>query len=407
MPGAPASTSRTAVPRSRAWGGELPSIRLGNLASTLERLAQAGARDFYKGDIASALVADARSCGVRLNARDLRDYRAQVGRADSFEYRGATVHAATGLSAGPTLRHALSLLAPRLDGVERPDARACLAYADALCEAWRHRLERLGEDTEAGRGCTTHLSVVDGEGNMVALTQTLLSLFGSKVTFPRTGILMNNGIMWFDPRPGRPNSIVPGRRPLSNMCPVVAERVDGFRTAMGASGGRRILPAVFQLLSFMLDFRMSVEEAVHHPRLDASGEPVLDVDEGLGEAVIAALGAEHAVRIPARTRSIPPTSRVRTWWPATLRASATSAARSSRRRGRLRSRGSERRARAPCAPPALMCLVLPCRLGLSIPRFGPGDRFAPAPAPARGRPGLPCPPGYGAPSTRSTPRRGC
>jgi len=288
-------------PPVAAWGGELPSIRLGNLASTLERLAEAGPRDFYEGDIASALVADARSCGVRLNARDLRDCRAQVGPADSFEYRGATVHAATGLSAGPTLRHAFSLLAPRLDGVERPDTRACLAYADALCEAWRHRLESLGEDAEAGRGCTTHLSVVDGEGNMVALTQTLLSLFGSKVTFPRTGILMNNGIMWFDPRPGRPNSIAPGRRPLSNMCPVVAERADGFRTAVGASGGRRILPAVFQLLSFMLDFRMSVEEAVHHPRLDASGEPVLDVDEGLGEAVIAALGAEHAVRIRPNT----------------------------------------------------------------------------------------------------------
>ena len=81
------------------------------------------------------------------------------------------------------------------------------------------------------------------------------------------------------------------------MCPVVAERDDGFRVAAGASGGRRILPAVFQLLSFMLDFRLSVEDAVHQPRLDASGEPVLDVDEALGKEVIGALAGKHSVRV--------------------------------------------------------------------------------------------------------------
>ena len=284
-------------PPAAVWGGPLPSIRLGELASTLTRLAEAGPRDFYEGEIASALVADARSLGVRLNEEDLRACRATLGPAGTARYRGSTVHAPTGLSAGPTLRHALGLLAPRLDGAGRPGAEAYLAYADALCEAYRHRLESLGEGADSGQGCTTHLSVVDGDGNMVALTQTLLSLFGSKVTFPRTGILMNNGIMWFDPRAGRPNSIAPGRQPLSNMCPVVAERGDGFRVAVGASGGRRILPAVLQLLSFMLDYRLSVDDAVHQPRLDASGEPVLDVDEGLGEAVIDALAARHSVRV--------------------------------------------------------------------------------------------------------------
>ena len=284
-------------PPAAVWGGALPSIRLGALASTLERLGEAGPRDFYEGEIAAALVADARSLGVRLNEGDLHDARATLRPAGIVNYRGSTVHTPTGLSAGPTLRHALGLLAPRLDGSARPDSRTYVAYADVLGEAYRHRLETLGEGADSGRGCTTHLSVVDREGNMVALTQTLLSLFGSKVTFPRTGILMNNGMMWFDPRPGRPNSIAPGRRPLSNMCPVVAERGDGFRAALGASGGRRILPAVFQLLSFMLDFRSSVDDAVHQPRLDSSGEPVLDVDEGLGEEVIGALAERHAVRV--------------------------------------------------------------------------------------------------------------
>ena len=288
-------------PPAAVWGGPLPSIRLGELASTLERLAQAGPRDFYEGEIASALVADARSLGVRLNESDLRACRASLGPADTLNYRGSTVHAPTGLSAGPTLRHALELLAPRLDGDARPGSRAYVAYADVLCDAYRRRLETLGEGADSGRGCTTHLSVVDREGNMAALTQTLLSLFGSKVTFPRTGILMNNGIMWFDPRPGGPNSIAPGRQPLSNMCPVVAERADGFRAAVGASGGRRILPAVFQLVSFMLDFRLGVEAAVHQPRIDASGEPVLDVDQDLGGEVIGALAEKHSVRVRQNT----------------------------------------------------------------------------------------------------------
>ena len=279
------------------WGGPLPSIRLGALASTLERLAEAGPRDFYEGAIAGALVADALALGARLDRDDLRAYRAALKPADTVRYRGSTVHAPSGLSAGPTLRHALELLAPRLDGAGRPDSRAYLAYAGALCEAYRHRLESLGEGAASGRACTTHLSVVDARGNMVALTQTLLSIFGSKVMFPRTGILMNNGIMWFDPRPGRPNSIAPRRWPLSNMCPVVAERGDGFRIALGASGGRRILPAVFQLLSFILDFRFAVDEALHQPRLDASGEPVLDVDRRLGAEVIDALAGRYPVRI--------------------------------------------------------------------------------------------------------------
>ena len=74
---------------------------------------------------------------------------------------------------------------------------------------------------ENDNSCTTHLSVVDSKGNMVALTQTLLSVFGSKVVLPKSGILMNNGIMWFDPRPNHPNSIKPNAKPLSNMCPAV------------------------------------------------------------------------------------------------------------------------------------------------------------------------------------------
>ena len=99
----------------------------------------------------------------------------------------------------------------------------------------------------AAPACTTHLNVVDADGNFVALTQTLLSIFGSKVLLPDTGILMNNGIMWFDPRPGRPNSMAPAKRPLSNMCPAIGLRDGAPFLAIGASGGRKIVSAVTQL----------------------------------------------------------------------------------------------------------------------------------------------------------------
>ena len=111
------------------------------------------------------------------------------------------------------------------------------------------------------------------------MTMTLLSLFGSKVMLPRTGILMNNGMMWFDPRSGRPNSISPGKRPLSNMCPTILLREDGQRFALGASGGRRIMPAVFQLISFLTDYGMDVEAAMHQPRIDISGTDLVTLDD--------------------------------------------------------------------------------------------------------------------------------
>jgi gamma-glutamyltranspeptidase/glutathione hydrolase len=105
---------------------------------------------------------------------------------------------------------------------------------------------------------------------MAAVTQTLLSNFGSKFVTPQSGITMNNGIMWFDPTPGVPNSLEAGRRCLTNYTPVVAHAADGRRLAIGASGGRRILPAVMQLLSFAMDYGLDLEAAIHQPRIDAS-----------------------------------------------------------------------------------------------------------------------------------------
>ena len=139
-------------------------------------------------------------------------------------------------------------------------------------------------ETSAKPACTSHFCVVDGAGNVVSLTQTLLSRFGSKVLLPNSGILMNNGIMWFDPEPGKPNSLAPGKRPLSNMCPVIAQHPNFGRIALGASGGRKIMPAVAQLLSYLIDFGMDLETAFHTPRIDATGEGHILMDDRIATA---------------------------------------------------------------------------------------------------------------------------
>jgi hypothetical protein len=154
-------------------------------------------------------------------------------------------------------------------GGKTPSAAWYLALARAMKAAYAERLAGLGEsEPYSAQSCTTHLTVCDAEGNTVAMTTTLMSSLGSRVLLPQSGVLLNNGMMWFDPRPGSPNSIAPGKRPLCNMLPVMLTESGRPYLAAGASGGRRIMAAVFQLMTFIADFGMSVEEAAHHPRID-------------------------------------------------------------------------------------------------------------------------------------------
>jgi gamma-glutamyltranspeptidase/glutathione hydrolase len=103
------------------------------------------------------------------------------------------------------------------------------------------------------------------------VTQTLLSIFGSRTLSPSTGVLLNNGIMWFDPEPGKPNSLAPGKRSLGNYCPVIGQTPKGERFALGASGGRKIVGTVLQIASFLIDHGLDLEDAFHRPRIDMSG----------------------------------------------------------------------------------------------------------------------------------------
>jgi len=274
------------LPPVPAWSART-QVRLSQqlLARTLRKLAEAGARDLYEGELARLLVAELQRAGGSLSLSDLAGYRARSVQPLIIGYRKASVAATPELTAGPTLAYALRLLERELAPGARLDATAYAAYARCLQQAYAFRLDHMG-DVEGGRtpGCTSHFCMVDRQGNIAAVTQTLLSMFNSRLLLPESGILMNNGIMWFDTEPGKANSLAPGKRCLTNYCPVIAESA-GSRFALGASGGRRILPAVMQLLCFLADHGKSLEEAFHLPRIDASeGELVLG-DELLGDAV--------------------------------------------------------------------------------------------------------------------------
>jgi gamma-glutamyltranspeptidase/glutathione hydrolase len=124
----------------------------------------------------------------------------------------------------------------------------------------------------------------------VSTTQTLLSLWGSGVTVPGTGILLNNGMMWFDPQPGRPNSVAGGKRPLSNMAPAVVTRGGVSLAALGASGGRKIMNCVAQLALNVIDRDMSMQTATSSPRIDRS-TPKLIASPRFDATVLAGLEA--------------------------------------------------------------------------------------------------------------------
>lgn len=275
-------------------------LKLGRLLDTLKKLASSDGPDrFYRGDIAADLIRDLQAAGGKLSLADLESYQARFIDPVEIVYRDARVFAPSGLTAGPTLRRVLYDWLESLPAIAKgaaPEAAHYAAYASALDRAYRDRLKNMGATnkeaagSEARPSCTSHFCVADRHGNVVAWTQTLLSRFGSFVLSPSTGIMMNNGMMWFDPVPGKPNSIRPGARPLSNMCPTVALSPRLGALAIGASGGRRIMPAVAQILSFMVDFDMDLDAAFHCPRIDVSGGEEAAIDRRLGQAVLDAIG---------------------------------------------------------------------------------------------------------------------
>jgi gamma-glutamyltranspeptidase / glutathione hydrolase len=290
------------LPPIAPYQGKPAFFQLGKLPATLERLAKAGPRDFYEGEVAASIATDVKAIGGVLSAQDLRECQARILPATEYTWRGRTLQLTGGLTAAPTMIRVLDQMAEVPFGAA-PDAAWFVAFARAMKTAYGERLAGLGDaDPLAAESCTSHLTACDQDGTMVAMTTTLLSSMGSRVVLPGSGVLLNNGVMWFDATPGRPNSIGGGKRPLTNMAPIILKDGDRPWLALGASGGRHILASVTQLMSFIADFGMTAEQAAHHPRIDVSDPEATTADPRLPAEVIAALAqdgptevAEHGV----------------------------------------------------------------------------------------------------------------
>ena len=266
-----------------------------DLARTYERLAAAGPDDFYRGEIAAAISADFAASGGFISADDLAGYRPQVTRPVEGSYRGRRLLAVGPPAGGMTLLQMLNYLEgfdlsrtgwPSLEAAQR----RVEAMAWAMADRERHLADPLfatvpvaeltaKEYAAAARAAheaptTTHVCVVDGAGNAVSMTHTLGSSSG--VVTPGLGFTYNNYLNCFDPRPGRRNSLAPGKTRVTMMVPAMgfADGAASPDLVIGAPGGTRIVNGVLQTLLNLVDHGMTAVEAVSAPRIDHQGEMV-------------------------------------------------------------------------------------------------------------------------------------
>jgi gamma-glutamyltranspeptidase/glutathione hydrolase len=323
-------TARIQLPEAPAEAGWI--LRQPELAATLRRLAAEGPEAFYTGAIARKIASWLEARGGLVSAADLAGYRPLRRAAVAGTYRGNQVISfPPPSSGGAVLIEALNILegfdlrelgpddpaaahrvveASKLafadravwmgdpDFVEVPVARlTSKGYAEALRARilpplWKRWL--LGEDERAIRvdtpglaaddAGTTHLSATDASGRAVALTMTINTPFGSGLTVPGTGILLNNEMDDFAKAPDQPNAyglvdtrganaIAPGKRPLSSMTPTILVRDGRVVFVTGSPGGPRIITTVLLTIVNVVDFGMDVQQAVAAPRYHHQWQP--------------------------------------------------------------------------------------------------------------------------------------
>lgn len=314
------------------------TLRNPELATSLRRVAQAGERALHDGPLAEALVATVQAQGGRLSLQDLRDYQPQRRAALCGAYRAWRVCGMPPPSAGGVgvlqllgLLERVPLQPPATRTVEGGHGftqAGRLVYADRaqyiadpafvsvpvellLAPDYLARRARLidplrdagpqpagvlpgltlgAADASLEVPATSHLSIVDAEGNAVALTASIESAFGSRIQVG--GFLLNNQLTDFSllaEREGRPvaNRIAPGKRPMSSMAPTLVFAADGrLQLVLGASGGSRIINYVARTLSLLLDDGMAPEAALAVPHLGNRN----------GATELEARGDTHALR---------------------------------------------------------------------------------------------------------------
>ena len=300
-----------------------------DLGATLARLQRDGPREFYEGATAH-LIADAMAAnGGNITLADLRDYRATERVPLRGRYRGYDIITMPPPSSGGiALLQMLGMLeAHDVASLGRGSAAKYHLFAEVMARAFRDRAEYLGDPdfvdvpvrqlldpayvagrmadfnpdratpaaaVKPGLGMraaftahesaeTTHFSVVDSVGNAVSNTYTLNTAFGSGVTIPGTGMLMNDQMDDFTSAIGTPNvfgliqgeanTIAPHKRPLSSMTPTFVARDGRLVLVTGSPGGPTIINTVLQVISNFIDYRMDAQAAVDAPRINEQWMP--------------------------------------------------------------------------------------------------------------------------------------
>lgn len=297
------------------------------LGKMLTQVAEKGVREFYEGKIADRIVKHIEENGGILSKDDLASYQARVVEPVHSICMEYDVYSPPLCSAGVSLVQMCALADEAgLDIFERDAPKLAHGMVEVIRASWMDRYRHFGDpqkmsvpmDTlmsdihlgatsreinkhiEEGTrgqsllrplytGGTTHISVVDAQRNMASLTLTHGPSFGSFVTIPRMGLLMNAGMSRFDPGSGLKNSVDSGKAPVTNMCPTIILREDQPFMSIGASGGTRIPSSMFQVLARRMVLEEDTEWSIAAPRVHSEGNEWVRVEEEFGEAAPAYL----------------------------------------------------------------------------------------------------------------------
>jgi gamma-glutamyltranspeptidase / glutathione hydrolase len=333
--------SKRIFQKNGAFFGVGETLTQPELAQTLERISKNGASEFYEGETGKRLAEEMAKHGGLISLADLKSYRALERTPLTGTYKNYTIITSPPSSSGGI---ALLEMLGILDGTnyERAGSGSASAIhdeAEAMRRAYADRNEYVGDpdfvkvpiaglldptylsklrasidperatpsdNVKPGKPVgsesmeTTHYSVVDGEGNAVAVTYTLNGGYGNGITVPGLGFLLNNEMDDFASKPGSPNmfglvqgeanAIAPGKRPLSSMTPTVVLKDGKLFMALGAPGGSRISTAVLQVILNVVDFGMNVQEAIDAPRIHHQWQPdKLYLERGISPDTVALL----------------------------------------------------------------------------------------------------------------------
>ena len=301
-------------------------VRNPELAATLRELAANGAESFFTGDIACRIVADMAAHGGLLSAADLAGFRIREHTPLEITYRGRRIAVPPPPAGGIVIIEMLPIL-ERFDlvalGHNSPEYIRIIAeamkiagrdkeihigdpdfvpppldmllsdtYADAcaarIASGEKTSLPRVGGDAKH----TTTISCVDAKGQVVSLTHTLGTPSG--VMPPGMGFMLNGAMNWYDPRPGRAGSIASGKRRFSSMSPTIVLEGNIPVATLGAPGGAWIGVAILQVLLNLLDWGMTIQEAVQTPRFSATTDAI-DISNRIPrgvQRVVEAMGYE-------------------------------------------------------------------------------------------------------------------